>query len=162
MMKSIKVCVVGEEGVGKSTLVSSFVNNEYKETTTKYTALTQTDNGLMEINFWVSSERDSYEERIQYYVDTDCFILCFAMNDQNSFDKIQSIWIPEIQQNTNSPVFFLAATKTDLKESKYPQKLNDIVNQTFVSRLSMHVLGRKINAIGVVEFSSKEPVCSFI
>ena len=49
------------------------------------------------------------------YQNTDCFIVCYATNDRNSFKNATSKWLNEIKSCAQSAPCILVGTKSDLR-----------------------------------------------
>ncbi|CAL6006750.1 Rac/Rho-like_protein [Hexamita inflata] len=64
------------------------------------------------LKIWDVSEQDDQFRRI-YYSDVDLFIVCYAINNKESFNNAQMIWIPEIKFNKPKVPFILVGTKED-------------------------------------------------
>jgi len=62
--------------------------------------------------------QETYDRlRTLSYYDTDVFVLCFSVADQDSFDNIKTKWIPEIRQYKPHTPFILVGTQCDLRDS---------------------------------------------
>lgn len=95
-MLSLKITLVGDRKIGKSSLIHKYIyntplpsNNYY---TTNYCKLKEKDNLLL--NIWEVSDFISKDLRKLAYPQTNVFLCCFAMND--SIDRIVP-WIEEIK-----------------------------------------------------------------
>ena len=33
------------------------------------------------------------------FLDTDVFVICFALDDRASFDEVEEVWVPEVRQH---------------------------------------------------------------
>ena len=85
--------------------------------------------------------------RVLSYKKSDVLILCFSVIDRNSFERIRTLWIPELERTVGKRVpIFLVATHTDLKEDKYVKKCTNIVSTSEGQQLA-----DDINAAGYFE-----------
>ena len=69
------------------------------------------------IVLWDTAGQDDYA-RIRYlsYSEVDCFILCFALDMNESFANIEAKWIPELHHHTGKNVpIVLVGLKEDLR-----------------------------------------------
>ena len=62
---------------------------------------------------------DYLEDRLRplSYPQTDVFILCFAINDRDSFDHARERWHPELIHHCPNTPIILVGTKADLRSS---------------------------------------------
>ena len=51
------------------------------------------------------------------YYDTDIFIVCFSVEDPDSFENVKNKWIPEIRQYRPDTPYILVGNQTDLRGS---------------------------------------------
>ncbi|RZB40594.1 ras-like GTP-binding protein RhoL [Asbolus verrucosus] len=77
------------------------------------------------------------------YKETDVFILCYAVNDKNSWDNVKEKWAPELRRCCPRAKLVLAATKCDLRTDR-------VISEKDGNRLS-----RLIKADGFIENSAK-------
>ena len=120
---SMKIIVIGNGQVGKSTLTIKFVKNifttQYKQTLgvdflniKKY--IKKID---QEIDFyiWDTAGQDNYNAITRrYYRGADACLIVFAINDRNSFNQVKSWHQKMIQECGNIPAA-LIMSKIDLK-----------------------------------------------
>ena len=52
------------------------------------------------------------------YNGADCFLVCFAINDRNSFENATSKWLSEIKTCAQMAPCILVGTKSDLRNAK--------------------------------------------
>ncbi len=48
-----------------------------------------------------------------YFKQTDCFLLCFGIDNKTSFTNIQTKWIPELKHYAQNTPIVLVGTKLD-------------------------------------------------
>ena len=120
---SMKIIVIGNGQVGKSTLTIKFVKNifttQYKQTLgvdflniKKY--IKKID---QEIDFyiWDTAGQDNYNAITRrYYRGADACLIVFAINDRNSFNQVKS-WHQKMIQECGSIPAALIMSKIDLK-----------------------------------------------
>jgi Ras family protein A len=67
---------------------------------------------------WDTAGQEDYDRlRPLSYPDTDVILLCFAVDNPDSFQNVQEKWIPEINHFCNSVPVLLVGTKSDLRYS---------------------------------------------
>lgn len=94
----LKVVILGDGGVGKSSLMNRFVNNEF-DTQSFHTIgveclnkdiRVQEDEYTMQI--WDTAGQERFKSlRTPFYRGTDCCLLTFDVNDAQSFDNV-TMW----------------------------------------------------------------------
>jgi GTPase SAR1 family protein len=93
------------------------------------------------------TERFPYVQQPRYdrlrplsYPATDCFLLCFAVNDRASFKEARDKFIPELRQHCPLASIVLVGTKSDLRATDPSADLvstsegNAFTLQDYVSR----------------------------
>ena len=121
---SMKIIVIGNGQVGKSTLTVKFVKNifttQYKQTLgvdflniKKY--IKKID---QEIDFyiWDTAGQDNYNAITRrYYRGADACLIVFSINDRNSFNQVKS-WHQKMAQECGNIPAALVMSKIDLKD----------------------------------------------
>uniref|UniRef100_A0A914YXS7 Uncharacterized protein n=1 Tax=Panagrolaimus superbus TaxID=310955 RepID=A0A914YXS7_9BILA len=68
--------------------------------------------------FDTAGQEDYAHLRCLGYPNTDVFLLCFSLLDQNTLTNCESVWIPEIRKYVGEDVpIILVGTKEDLSDS---------------------------------------------
>eukprot|EP01113_Clastostelium_recurvatum_P049970 TRINITY_DN934_c0_g1_i3.p1 TRINITY_DN934_c0_g1~~TRINITY_DN934_c0_g1_i3.p1 ORF type:complete len:221 (+),score=33.70 TRINITY_DN934_c0_g1_i3:163-825(+) len=118
---NVKVMVVGDAGVGKSTLITAYTTKEYRRdehpTAVTKTQLIPVYYGGATVNTTICDvavgpgEPDKLRPLI--YPGTDVVIICFSVSNPNSFDNVDAVWVPEIRAHLPKAPIVLVATKKD-------------------------------------------------
>ena len=121
---SMKIIVIGNGQVGKSTLTVKFVKDIF---TTQYKQTLGVDflnikkyikNIELEIDFyiWDTAGQDHYNAITRrYYRGADACLIVFAINDRNSFNQVKS-WHEKMLQECGNVPAALIMSKIDLKD----------------------------------------------
>uniref|UniRef100_A0A914DX09 Uncharacterized protein n=2 Tax=Acrobeloides nanus TaxID=290746 RepID=A0A914DX09_9BILA len=124
MDKSLKLVVVGDSYVGKTSLLIAYTEkqflSDYKTTIFDNWAVTVTiEQKRYTLNLFDTAGQEDYSHlRCLSYPQTDVFLLCFSLLDKKSLDSCQTTWMPEIRKYCGSEVpVILVGTKQDLYES---------------------------------------------
>ena len=160
--KTKKISIVGDFKTGKTTLAMEFKKkNSGKEMqhlpkqhdSFKKQVIIDGDSYEVEI-IDTSSNEDYVRFRSISYKDSDFFILCFAIDDVNSFKAVESYWIHELNERAPKVPCILVGLKSDLKNSKEIQQKLQEKNETFVTIDKGLKLSKKIGAFDYLEVSS--------
>ena len=126
-LKEYKVIVLGDFGVGKSSLIYRYLNNKFKkdiqEDSTKSEnnlKIIQIDENLrIKLNIWDTAGMEKNGKIVKrYYVDSYGALVVFDLTNKQSFDNIKS-WINDLKENCpRDIVFCVAANKSDLIEDR--------------------------------------------
>ncbi len=123
MCPSMKIIVVGNGKVGKTTLTIKYVKGkfttEYKKTLgvdflniKKYIKSIEKE---IEFYIWDTAGQDYYNSITRrYYKGADAALIVFAINDKDSFDNVTQ-WYDKIYQECNKIPMILVMSKIDLK-----------------------------------------------
>ena len=93
--KPIKMVVIGDGGVGKTSLIKCYINDTFPEEHVPtvldcYRTEVSIDNKALTIHIWDSAGQDDYSRlRPLGYADADVFLLCYAVSDRDSFKNIE-------------------------------------------------------------------------
>ena len=121
-IKKLKIILLGESGVGKSTLINRYINNKFEilrqslsDPEYKIKNFDIDDNTIAEL----SIHDTIHEEKLgkitkNYYKDAHGAIIVFDLTNDESFEKVKN-WLNEI--NSNAPkdiIICLLGNKSDL------------------------------------------------
>ncbi len=153
MTPTMKIIVVGNGKVGKTTLTIKYVKGKF---TSDYKKTLGVDflnikryikNIEKEIEFyiWDTAGQDYYNSITKrYYKGADAALIVFAINDKDSFDNIIS-WYDKINQECDNIPIILVMSKIDLK------------HEAVVSDIEAENLAKKLN-IDFMKVSSKDNI----
>lgn len=113
----IKVVLVGEAAVGKTSVLRKYTMNSYND---RYMATISMDFYAKEIDgiildFWdLSGHPEFFDERAEFYKGVHVLILVFDITSRRTFDSLD-MWLNEINVlNQDKPYIFLCGNKIDL------------------------------------------------
>ena len=124
--------LVGDNSVGKSSLITSYRKNEFSEA--EEPTVLDVYRGTKNINkekvdveiHDTSGDENLGTNRNLQYQDADIFMICVACNDHDSLESVQR-WRVEIQNVAPEAPIMLILTKSDL--------LNAVVNPITIAQL---------------------------
>ena len=123
-MQNLKLVVVGDGGVGKSSFLicgtTSHFPSDYVPTVfDNYVANMMVNGKPFSVGLWDTAGQEDYDRlRPLSYPATDVFVLCFDVSNRSSFQNVTAKWIPEVRHFVPETPILLLGTKTDLRRSK--------------------------------------------
>ena len=142
MMNTTKCVVVGDGGVGKTSLLISFTTNTFPE---EYVP-TIFDNFHMDITLdgqiyhlglFDTAGQEEYDRlRPLAYPKTEVFLVCFCTVSMPSFKNVREKWVPEIKIVCPKVPFIVVGTQKDLRhEIKLSKVKKNIITKIWVISL---------------------------
>ena len=132
-MQAIKVVVVGDGAVGKTSLLMNYIQKPFPIIKSKIIFNTYPIDKIIDgkvitlnlIDTTGQTEHDSIRPLAYNNPDTDVVLICFSLGSLDSFANITSRWIPEVKKYCpNVPII----THSDLGEDERKVKQQDIIN----------------------------------
>ncbi|KAI8129201.1 Ras-like GTP-binding protein RhoL [Lucilia cuprina] len=117
---NLKITLLGPEDVGKTTLIKKeFYNSSYASVVPDGYARLKTidDKEYRLVLVDTPGAMDCESMRRSAYANSDCLILCYAINSPTSFKSISSYWLPEIRTHCKEVPVILVGTKLDLRSN---------------------------------------------
>ena len=123
--KSIKVILLGDSMVGKSSIIRRICNENFQDSIQAtisieyYNYLVKVNNYIVRIQLWDTAGQEKYDSIIKnYFQSTDFAIYIYSIDDKKSFDRIK-YWISNtIENNFNNDIKnILLGNKKDLSEN---------------------------------------------
>ena len=105
---SFKVVLIGESGVGKTSIIESYDSNTFKSETkptpgVQYKAKNifleefKTD---IKLEIWDTAGIEKYRALTRiFYKRTNAIILVYDITKKSSFEKLKEYWIPDLKTN---------------------------------------------------------------
>ena len=121
-----KLIMLGDVAVGKTSIVTRFVDNEFKSTyhctvgvEYKVKSLKLDPYTNVNLKIWDTCGEEKYRTITrQYYRDTNGVVLVFDLTNKNSFDKL-SVWLNDIKEyGSNDTCIILVGNKSDVQDRK--------------------------------------------
>jgi small GTP-binding protein len=128
--KKLKVVMLGEGRVGKTSLLHRFVHNTFDEecaSTTKATmyANTRIEVGetMADVSIWDTAGQERYHALGPiYYRDAHGAVLAYDITDKDSFDKVK-VWLKELHQVVGEHIsVVVVGNKCDLERERKVSK----------------------------------------
>ena len=139
-VESFKVVLVGESGVGKTSIITQFIDQTFQEdqqSTTGGTFSTKSvvcDNGkTLKFEIWDTAGQERYRSLTKmFYKDANAAVLVFDITRQDSFEELQNYWAQQIKECSPPEIILaVAANKSDLinKEAVDEEKSRAFANE---------------------------------
>ncbi|KAJ6495276.1 P-loop containing nucleoside triphosphate hydrolase protein [Mycena sanguinolenta] len=126
-MNTVKVVLIGDGAVGKTTLCISYVTGNFPPAAAYIPTVFDSWAGTMTIGTepWVFGLFDSAGQtdydylRPLAYPQTDVFIVCFSVGMPASFENVRQKWFPETHHFCSGVPCVMVATQIDLRSDKH-------------------------------------------
>ena len=123
-----KVVLIGKSGVGKTSIISRYTTNVFKEVlmttpganfTSKQVEFPQYKKTI-KFEIWDTAGQERYRSLAKvFYNNASACILVYDITRKETFDDIINYWVPEIKENAPKDIILaLAGNKSDLEPSK--------------------------------------------
>ena len=143
----IKVLIVGESNVGKTSLVKQYVENifsEEKTSTIGYDTvqkLIEINNKIIKLLIWDTCGQEQYRTINNMFLkDSKIVIFVYDITNESSFKELEKYWYPFIRDNLGKEIILgIAGNKSDLYENEevneeeareFSKNINAIFNLT--------------------------------
>ena len=126
-METIKLDLIGESGVGKTSIISRYTNNTFDPqvlTSSSAQFLTKTielnKDTSIKFDIWDTAGQEKFKSLAKiFYKDAKVIILVYDITNKNSFESLKNFWYKEIMDNTISDVILaIVGNKADLYENE--------------------------------------------
>lgn len=116
---SIKCCIVGSCGVGKTTIIKKYLSKTTQNTETTLGAIfwsldyTSECGKTFKLDFWDTAGQERYNSLIPMYSrNSDIIIIAFDLTDKSSFLELDK-WLDTVSQYNHTCEYILIGNKTD-------------------------------------------------
>ena len=104
-----KVVLIGESGVGKTSIISRYISNTFKSQlmstpganfVTK-NVIMEDENKSIKFEIWDTAGQERYRALAKvFYKNAAVCALVYDITRRESFDNLKNYWVKEIQENT--------------------------------------------------------------
>eukprot|EP01111_Echinosteliopsis_oligospora_P002687 TRINITY_DN1407_c0_g1_i2.p1 TRINITY_DN1407_c0_g1~~TRINITY_DN1407_c0_g1_i2.p1 ORF type:complete len:272 (+),score=76.93 TRINITY_DN1407_c0_g1_i2:135-950(+) len=122
----VKLVVVGDGAVGKTSLLISYATNNFPQDYVptvfeNYTAKKKRGDEHILLHLWDTAGQEEYDRlRPLSYPGADVVLLCFSTVSQASYDAVREKWAPEVNHYLPEVPHILIGTKIDLRAENHP------------------------------------------
>ena len=120
---AFKIVLVGNSGVGKSSIISKYIDNQFSENYFSnvtmgifYKDVTTNDGETIKLHIWDSSGQERYRviNKLEFQ-DSQCLIFVYDISNFQSFQSIPEFWYEEARKNVQeNTLFYVVGNKSDL------------------------------------------------
>ena len=103
-----KVVLIGESGVGKTSIISRYINNTFKSQlmstpganfVTK-NVIMEDENQSIKFEIWDTAGQERYRSLAKvFYKNAAVCVLVYDITRKTSFDAIKNYWVKELKEN---------------------------------------------------------------
>ena len=146
--KSIKVIILGDSYVGKSSLINRLINNKFVELSNTlsieyHTYIISINGYKIRMQIWDTAGQEKFNSLISnYYKNTDVAIFVYSIDKEESFQNLE-MWFKHLKDNNENSLNILIGNKLD-KEKEGERVLNYEKAENF-AKLNKFFLFREIS-----------------
>ena len=126
--ENVKVVLLGESGVGKTSIISQFTKNQFNsrvETSVSANFISKVVdfpeiNKSIKFDIWDTVGQEKYRSLAKiFYKDAKIIVFVFDITKRKSFEAIKDFWYNETQNNAdNNPILAIVGNKIDLYNNR--------------------------------------------
>ena len=143
----IKVLVIGDVEVGKTSIFNQFTKHEFYPSyspTTGYNFFfvkLKTNNKVMKLHIWDTSGNPSYRANcLQWFRNSELCIVVYSVTNLDSFNNVK-IWINDLRANNSEAPIVLLGNQSDDEENRavtkeMGEKIKEEYNLEFFEEVS--------------------------
>ena len=135
---TLKIIVIGEPAVGKTSLVKKFVTGQFTKDyrssigTNIFTKEMKLENDInIKIQLWdIAGQERWISMRPSYYAGAKGIIIVGDLTRRNTFTQIEKFWIPDVKKYCSRSPIILLANKNDLGSELSETEINSLEERT--------------------------------
>ena len=141
-VETVKVVLLGESGVGKTSITTQFTEKSFNEEFVTSASATFVSKTLefeefkkaIKFEIWDTAGQERFRSLAKiFYKDAKVVILVYDITDERSYNEMASYWYEQVKNNANEGVILaVVANKSDLYQR---QQVPDERGQEFASQI---------------------------
>eukprot|EP00042_Codosiga_hollandica_P020214 m.64767 g.64767 ORF g.64767 m.64767 type:complete len:193 (-) comp49746_c0_seq1:102-680(-) len=157
-----KLVVIGDGACGKTCLLVVQTEKKFPEAYIptvfeNYAATVEFEGQSVDLALWDTAGQEDYAHiRPLSYADAHVILICFAVDNRDSFDNVDAKWIPEMKEYCPTVPFLIVGLKTDLRTDPAAIQRLSAKGVSFISATEGTVLAQGVKAFSYVECSAKK------
>ena len=141
-MESLKIVLIGESGVGKTSIISQFIDQIFQDdqqSTIGGTFSTKTikcSNGkTLKFEIWDTAGQERYRSVTKmFYKDADVAILVYDITNKYTFEELQKYWVQQVKDSSPKDIILaIIANKSDLIEK---EQVDEAVARNYANEIN--------------------------
>jgi Ras-related protein Rab-5C len=132
----LKIIIVGEPAVGKTSLVMRFISNrfskDYRSTigTNIFMKNIELENGIIKLTLWdIAGQEKWLNMRHKYYRGAQGAIIVGDLTRKNTFNQLKDFWYKDLKKYLKSIPIILIGNKNDLESQVSEQFIKNLEKQ---------------------------------
>ena len=122
-IESLKIVLIGEPYVGKTSIISQFVDKTFQEDMQSSSSGTFNskrciygDNKSLRLDIWDTAGQEKYRSLTKmFYKDANVAILVYNITDKNSYEQLKEYWHIQVKESGPKDLLLvICANKSDL------------------------------------------------
>ena len=156
-----KLVVVGDGECGNTCLLIVFSKDEFPEVYVPtvfetYVSDMEVDGVSVELALWDTAGQEDYDRlRPLSYPDTHVILMCFSIDNPDSFENITEKWVPEVNHFCPNVPVVLVGNKKDLRHDKASAEELEKRKLTPVSAEEARIMADRMKMYTYMECSAK-------
>ena len=123
LIETFKIVLLGESGVGKTSIISQFIDNNFQDDIQSSTGgtfssktFTYSDNKILKFEIWDTAGQERYRALTKmFYKDANAAILVYDITRKISFEELQTYWVEQIKEYAPPNIILaVVGNKSDL------------------------------------------------
>ena len=138
---NLKIILVGDVSVGKTSVIERYINNNFKDDYTctiqaeqKTKIINEDSNTSIRMDIWDTAGQEKFRSLTrQYYRDSQGAIIVFDITKKKTFDSLQT-WIDDIQDYSDKDIpIIIVGNKSDLIDEREVSEnnINEFLNDKY-------------------------------
>ena len=137
--RSIKVIILGDSYVGKSSIINRLINNKFTDLPNTlsieyHTYITSVNDFILRMQLWDTAGQEKFNSLISnYYKGTEVAIFVYSIDKEDSFKNVQR-WFNNLKDNTEKSENILLGNKKDIiDEDESQRKIDTEIAEKFAN-----------------------------
>ena len=128
--RSIKVIILGDSYVGKSSIINRLINNKFTDLPNTlsieyHTYIISVNDFILRMQLWDTAGQEKFNSLISnYYKGTEVAIFVYSIDKEDSFKNVQR-WFNNLKDNTEKSENILLGNKKDIIDEDESQRKVD-------------------------------------
>lgn len=124
---TFKLILIGESGVGKTSIISQFIEQTFQDDiessssgTFSSKQLIYGNDQILNLEIWDTAGQEKYRAiASMFYKEANGVILVYDITSKHSFEQLQEYWYEQIKEQCSSDIVFaICANKSDLSKEE--------------------------------------------